>query len=288
MSSPHHAHAARAPRRRRIRLGAVVGCAAVGCALLASTLAAPSQPAAAGVTSHSTTITSTCSTKMGPSGALPATKLSGYTLAYCTQFTGTKLPKGWSKFAGVPGGDPTGLFVRSHVKVKDGELRLLTYRDVHKHDIWATGGSCLCALGETYGAFFVRSRVTGPGVNEIDLLWPVAKVWPPEIDFNESGASTAGTGWTVHYDANNQFVQAVTTVNLTKWHTWGVIWTPTSISFTLDGQPWGTVTNSAAIPNQAMTLDISQQTWCGQNNMCPTSPQTMDVDWVEIFTPDKS
>jgi beta-glucanase (GH16 family) len=130
----------------------------------------------------------------------------------------------------------------------------------------------------------VRSRVTGAGPTQVELLWPVANVWPPEIDFNETGGTTSSTSATVHFTNATDQDQRSQNIDLTQWHTWGVIWTPTSITYTVDGSVWGSVTTASEIPNQAMTLDLSQQTWCGSGWACPTVPQSMQIDWVAEYT----
>jgi hypothetical protein len=50
---------------------------------------------------------------------------------------------------------------------------------------------------------------------------------------------------------------------------------------------WGTVNTAAAIPNQAMTLDIDQESWCGRGWDCPTGPDSMLVDWAAEYAPVK-
>jgi hypothetical protein len=207
--------------------------------------------------------------------------LRGYGRIYCTDFSGGRLPAGWGKFNGVPGGDPAGLFLRSHVDVSAGILSLLTMRDGEGR--WATGGVCQCGLRHTYGAYYVRSRVTGGGDDEVQLLWPASHQWPPEVDFNETGQRTSATAWYVHYRADNHQIAHVLHINLLRWHTWGVVWTPRSLSFTVDGHRWGIVRSWSAIPHTAMTLDLSQQTWCGLAPECPTRPLAMQIDWVAIF-----
>jgi hypothetical protein len=221
-----------------------------------------------------------------PSGLSPlaAGAAPRYTLTYCNDFTGTSLPKGWDKFSGVPRGDPSGYFEPSHVIVRNGIVQLQTYRDPSRHHAWATGGICHCGAPHTYGAFFVRSKATGAGPDDVELLWPVAHVWPPEIDFNESTAYPLRTAWTVHYAPGNQTVWHAAWVNLWQWHTWGVYWTPKSLTFTVDGVVWGHVTSSHAIPRGAMTLDIQSQTYCGIAPECPTAPASFEIDWVEEFT----
>ena len=147
---------------------------------------------------------------------------------------------------------------------------------------------CQCKKALLYGAFFVRSRVTGPGPDEAELLWPIAPTWPPEVDLNESAYATNATSWTVHYGSGNAFVQGTHSFNLERWHTFGVIWTPRSLTFTMDGRLWGRITNYNEIPHQPMTLDIDQQTRCNVPASwaaCPKHPATLQVDWVAEYSP---
>ena len=218
-----------------------------------------------------------------PSGMSPptATALSGYRLSYVTDFVGRALPKGWGKFNGVPNGDDQNRWAPSHVTVGSGMMRLITSRGATGS--WVAGGVSQFGVGHTYGAYFVRSRVTGPGPDQNEMLWPVAHVWPPEVDFNETGYSTTSTSWTVHYGHGNAFMQETGTFAMTRWHTWGVIWTPTSLTFTMDGHSWGRITNTRVIPHIKMSLDIQQQVWCQPNYACPTRASALEIDWVAEY-----
>jgi hypothetical protein len=173
--------------------------------------------------------------------------------------------------------------------VGSGILSLNTFHDPAYGNEWVTGGVCDCGVAPTYGAFFVRSRITGAGPTNVELLWPQSNIWPPEIDFNETYGSSTGTSATVHWGASNtQHHSGLNTVDMTKWHTWGVIWTPTSITYTIDGNVWDAVSSSSAqIPNVPMHLALQQQTWCGASPAwaCPTAPQAMQVDWVTQYSP---
>ena len=222
-----------------------------------------------------------------PSGESPPimSALPGYTLHYINDFIGTKLPAGWDTFTGIPGGDPGGQFASSHVTVSDGMLQLNTWRDPRFHHHWVTGGLCQCGLARVYGAYFVRSRVTGAGPNEVELLWPVTNRWPPEIDFSETLGKLTFTSATLHYGASNVMVHRTLNVDMTKWHTWGVIWSPTNVSYLIDGQVWGEVKQSAQIPRVPMTLDMEQRTRCTINRQCPNAPVTMQIDWVAEYVP---
>lgn len=222
-----------------------------------------------------------------PSGVAPplATALKGYAQSYVTDFTGSTLPSGWSKFNGVPGGDPGTRFTPSQVAVGNGELQLNAAHPSSAHE-WVTGGTCQCALSQTYGAYFVRSRLTGPGPTVVELLWPAGgHPWPPEVDFNETSGGTSSTMATVHYGADNQVDHRLTRIDMTQWHTWGVIWSPTAITYLVDGHVWGVVAASGEIPQAPMTLDIQQQTWCSTGSACPTNSQSTLVDWATEYKP---
>lgn len=230
-----------------------------------------------------------------PSGVLDATEPSGQAppgpnsfpgnlQSYVTDFSGTSLPLGWHVFTGSPAGDPSAQWGEGHVVVGGGLLQLNAFQDPLYHNSWVTGGLCQCGVARTYGSYFVRSRLTGPGPTLVELLWPRAG-WPPEIDFNETYGTTGGSMATDHYTVSNFQIHRTVHIDMTQWHTWGVIWTPTIITYTVDGSVWGTVVDTAAIPNQAMTLDLQQQTWCGQGWACPSIRQSTLIDWVAEYTP---
>ena len=221
-----------------------------------------------------------------PSGMAPpsATALAGYSQTYVNDFTGTTLPTGWDVFTGVPGADPGGHFGISHVVVSGGVLQLNTYRNPAWHNGWVTGGLCQCGLAQTYGAYFVRSRVTASGPNEAELLWPAGKVWPPEIDFNETGGSINSTSTSVHFGSANNIVRSLINIDMTQWHTWGVIWTPSYILYTVDGIVWGSFRVASEISRVKMTLDFEQRQICAEHRQCPTVPTSMLIDWVAEYS----
>lgn len=211
--------------------------------------------------------------------------LAHFHQVYVTRFPGPSLPSGWYLFTGSQAGSPGGHFGARHVTLHDGILELRTYRDPAFKNAWVTGGVCQCGQPRTYGAFFVRSRVTGAGPNEVELLWPANNRWPPEIDFNETGGRVSATSSTVHWGPINQIEQRFVTVNMTRWHTWGVIWTKGEIVYTVDGQVWGTIASPEEIAHVPMTLDFEQRTLCAVHRQCPTHPVAMDVAWVAEYAP---
>lgn len=221
-----------------------------------------------------------------PSSMAPpsAGAMSGYTQSYVNDFPGSSLPGGWGVFTGSPGSDPGAQWGAAHVTVGGGMLNLNTWKDPAYNNAWVTGGVCQCGVSHTYGAYFIRSRVTGPGPTQVELLWPTGS-WPPEIDFNESGGTTDQTSATLHFGSTNGQDQRRLRLDLTQWHTWGVIWSPTSVTYTVDGREWGSVHVASEISDVPMTLDLTQQTWCSSSYACPSAPQSMQIDWVAEYTP---
>ena len=220
-----------------------------------------------------------------PSGMAPpsANSLPGFRLTYVNNFNVSGLPTGWIAFSGHPGGLPTASFSVRHVTVSGGLLQLKTYRDHAFNNKWTMGGLCQCGRSSLYGAFFARSRITGPGANNVELLWPDNNSWPPEIDFNENMNHVALTTSSTHWSASNKTDFATLRINMLEWHTWGVVWTPARIVFIVDGQPWHEFAIAKDIPHLPMVLDFEQRAVCPSRWECPTSPSALLIDWVAEY-----
>jgi outer membrane protein OmpA-like peptidoglycan-associated protein len=272
--------------RKRIFSGSVLVMSAM---LAAIALPAGSIPAAHDAVAATIPVGTVDSSE--PSGQSPPgpDSMSGYRETYVTDFNGSSLPAGWDVYTGKPGGDPGAQWGARHVVVSGGILQLNTWKDPAYGGEWVAGGLCHCGVANTYGAYFVRSRMTGPGPTQVELLWPTTG-WPPEIDFDETFGGDTYSMATLHWSSSNAQAHNSVDADMEQWHTWGVIWTPTSVTYTLDGKVWGQVNNAAEVPHQPMTLDIQQQTWCdvAQNpnspSSCPTTPQSTQVDWVAQYT----
>lgn len=217
-----------------------------------------------------------------PSGEAPPLNgsMGGFTESYINDFNINIIPPDWNVFTGVPSGDPGAQFGRAHTVISQGMLDLNTWRDPRYDNKWVTGGICQCGRSQLYGAYLVRSRITGSGPNEVELLWPTTNKWPPEIDFNETGGGMQLTSATVHFGANDSIQQSHLRINLSQWHTWGVIWNKSTITYTVDGRAWGRTTNPSESPHVPMTLDLEQRTSCSVHAQCPKAPVSMQVDWV--------
>ena len=227
---------------------------------------------------------------------MPSQAPSGYYTVVAQDFTGTTVPSGWHPYSGQPGTDTGGWWNPSHVTVGDGLLTLRTYQDpAHagpNRSTWVEGGIDLWPTGVLRnGEYLVRSRVTSTvGVTQVMILWPNHQNRHEEIDFNESDGTNESTA-TFHWGngARRRELQATARgVNLTQWHTWGVIVTPRMITYTLDGTPWATMRQHAHVNYD---LALQQQVWpCGTHDeACPSAatPHEVDmqIDWAVVYAP---
>jgi glycosyl hydrolase family 16 len=225
-----------------------------------------------------------------PSGLMPTGNIPGWHLTYSQDFSGTDLPSGWGAYSGQPGGDPNGNWDPGNVSVSNGELHLMA-------DASSTGGVGFSGNPQTYGMYLVRMKgdyEPDLEISNIALLWPAdGSSWPPEIDFYEDGGGSRG-GYTASLhpgpDGNDCCVirNNISSTGA-QWHTYGVIWTPTSITYTIDGRQWGGVQESqvsspGSWPDIPMNLDLQSQ------NLGTDQPdgsiETMTVAWVVEYAPD--
>jgi len=215
-----------------------------------------------------------------PPGSMP-----GWQLVYSQNFDGSALPPGWEAYEGHPHNDPYSTWDPANDVVSGSELHLLATPS------GGAGGVGYRGTPQTYGMFLVRMKgdyEPGLQMSDIALLWPDSSVWPPEIDFFEDHGGTRSSYLaTVHPGPdgdNSHQVHVQVNNNATQWHTYGVEWTPTSITFTIDGHPAGSVVSSTGLPawpDIPMNLDLQSQ------NLGPAQPshsiETMTVDWVAEY-----
>lgn len=217
---------------------------------------------------------------------------SPWKLVFRDDFNGTVLDAArWGAYQGTA--RTGGTWLRSHAQVRGGQLTLRGYQDPAAGGQWVAGGiGNRRGLVQTYGKYRVRMRVDNAyGLSYAVLLYPQSNQSPPEVDFAEGfGRSQQRTKATVHSGTPTARVRTglTKTVDMTKWHTVGVEWSPRKLVFTIDNVGWFTVTGSK-VPSVPMVLDIQSQIHgCDQLVWaCPRAggPSRMNlyVDWVEAY-----
>lgn len=160
--------------------------------------------------------------------------------------------------------------------------------------VTATGpkgsGLCLCKASvkptTPYGRYEIRARASANTDHGFAmLLWPNAENWPAggEIDIAEYNAARSKLWTTVHYSTTNKRYISGTLGDYTQWHTYGVEWTASDITYYVDGVVLMTVTDPAAIPRQAMHLALQAGTNEGVKSPSNTSA-TLDVAWINEYS----
>jgi hypothetical protein len=270
--------------------------------------AAPSgTPTATPTASPSGTPTATPTGGQGgsdPSGQNPATSLSGYTLKYVQEFSGSSVPANWGTYTGVPGGETS--------SEADWEPGMCTFSGGEAHFMASGIDSCgmhYQSNPQEYGAWFARLQgnvePAGQLFTDIFLLWPANNQWPPEIDvYEDEGvrSRTIATLWNTPGDAcgsspSEGCLYSYTQTNGgsngvanngTEWHTYGVEWTPSGVSWLIDGKvvftaPASAVKSPAQQPALTMEMALQSENLQGSPG-ASTTEDTMNVDWVEQFS----
>jgi hypothetical protein len=225
----------------------------------------------------------------GGDGSSPPGSVAGWKLTYSTDFPGSSLPSGWGAYSGEPGGDPDGNWDPSNVSVSGNALHLTATSS-------SQGGVQFYGNPQTYGMYLVRMKgddEPGLAINNLALLWPAQQgVWPPEVDFFEdTGGSRQSFNASLHAGPDGNYSCCVVhspdeDSNGTKWHTYGVQWTPDTMTYTIDGRVWGSVSRSsvgspAQWPSIPMNLSLQSQ---NQISAQPSGTiETMTVAWVAEY-----
>ena len=149
-------------------------------------------------------------------------------------------------------------------------------------------GSGLCS------AFWMRGNASNPNnpncfpqCGEIDIMENISP-FPARV-FATLHGPVAGSAIFQQWE---QFVTSATPV-VSSFHTYGVIWNPRRIVWTLDGVPYAAAT-PASLPRSArwvfeghpfhLLLDVAVGGWPGSPSSSGGFPATMTVDWVRIYT----
>jgi hypothetical protein len=150
------------------------------------------------------------------------------------------------------------------------------------------GGALNFRQGQTYGAFSVTTSISDGVTKCLAALWPDGPEWPPEVDFQELFAAWPQRTWnqqTVHYGPNGVNHQIVKRVagHYDQLQTITVEWTPSAITYLLNGQVTGQVTGDGVVPQVPMHLVLASNEQISDPRVTPTNPTTYRVAQVAIY-----
>jgi beta-glucanase (GH16 family) len=146
-------------------------------------------------------------------------------------------------------------------------------------------------FSQTYGYFEIRAQMSGtPGTNSAFWLLPQSGAWPPEIDVAEvlgrDPKTVVITNHTASGDARSQTARSGADLSQ-GFHTYGVMWTPTTMTFFLDGDVKYT-TPTQVDEHQPMyilaTLGVGGS-WAG-NPSATNFSADMRIDYIRAYSND--
>jgi len=152
--------------------------------------------------------------------------------------------------------------------------------------IFVPAGSGLCSAFWMIGDDPGHQSTCFPGCGEIDVLEAISP--HPGWAFGTIHGPIAGSS------VNQQLLQWVASVNplAGAWHTYGLIWKPNLLVWTLDGLPY-----ASAMPKELprgaswvfnsrpfhILFDLAVGGWPGAPSAGAPFPVTMAVDWVRVY-----
>lgn len=248
-----------------------------------STTVAPTTTTAPPTTTTAKPVTTTTKAPVsGQNGGSTGGSTSGsvdtskWRLAVQDDFNGSSINSElWGLYEGK-GNEGVGERKRSAVTVSGGSAHI-------NGRGWVGGGMALKEQ-QTYGKYEIRSRMdNGAGYNKAELLWPSSERWPRDVEIDISeifDGSYDQFGSFVHYGIDHKRLHKTTKdVNTSQWHTYGVEWEPSKVTYFFDGKPIWTVTEPAAIPHTkhflGIQLDVSRS-----SHKVNTS---LHVDYVKVW-----
>ena len=237
---------------------------------------------------------------LAPSGqAVPGGDLPGWKQIFADDFT-TDVPLGSfpSAVAGRWGGYPHPAKDTSHngtywpekvVSVHDSVMDLYLHTEGGIHAVSAPQPRLFpglsAARGQLYGRYAVRFRSDPlPGYKIAWMLWPDSGVWPRdgEIDFPEANLDSTMCAYMHRLGGGGGSDQDAycTASTYTQWHTAVIEWTPSSLTFVLDGAVIGRSTSR--IPNTPMHWVLQTETSL-TTAPSDTAAGHVQIDWVAVY-----
>ena len=227
------------------------------------------------------------------STAMPVGDLPGWKQIFSDDFS-TPVARGgfpgpyaakWLSYTGFPDSSHKGWYDQSIISAQDGVLDLF----LHTKNGVALGAAPVPLVngawgGQSYGRFSVRMKSDAlPGYGIGFLLWPDSEVWSDgEIDFPEGGLDTVPHAY--NHCLDNPAVNCLVVNGSTKysdWHTYTIDWTPSKLSFLIDGAEIGSTTSN--IPSKPLH-------WVMQVATTGVTPDPaiaghLLIDWATIYRP---
>ncbi|NUR02473.1 MAG: glycoside hydrolase family 16 protein [Streptomyces sp.] len=166
----------------------------------------------------------------------------------------------------------------------DGQMHIKMYRPKAGGDVHSATVVPKRAMGLKYGRYIIRERVShvGRGFKSAQLLWPVDNNAGgcSEIDFPENSHDVPPSAY--DHPANCGQQDAFDSgASWGSWHTYSTSWTPSSVTFAVDGRTIGVSRRS---PSVAMDWDVQNESSLDGEQAAPGATDQIDITYVEVDT----
>ena len=199
-----------------------------------------------------------------------------------------------------PGRDHPDLVALKPFRVNNGKLHIRatpipeTLRGAAQNHAYASGILTTAkSFSMTYGYLEFRARVpSGRGLWPALWLLPVDQSWPPEIDVIEVLGDRTDRLWLTVFSRGwwgaKKTANAVETVDLSRnFHTFGMKWTETDITWFLDGREIARIPTPSDMHKPMyiiMNLAVGGS-WAQAPDQGTRFPAEFEIDYVRAYTP---
>jgi beta-glucanase (GH16 family) len=239
----------------------------------------------------------------GSSTASTSGSGSAWVLAWEDNFKGTGPPPGWTFDIGGYGFGDKQLEWNSDDNAQmsqQGGLTITATKGGGGHDCWYglceyEGAKIQTSFSQTYGRFDARIKLpAGKGLWPAFWMIPAADATTPkvpgEIDIMETPnlSPYLVKGYAHDSDVFDYGAEKVLNFPVSiQFHTFGIDWTSSGITWTLDGKPYGHIKSYPNWPFDKpfiMLLDLEVGgSWPGPPNASTVFPARMQVSWVRVY-----
>jgi beta-glucanase (GH16 family) len=223
----------------------------------------------------------------------------GWQLIWKDDFSGRWLnPNRWNvEFFNAEKNNELQYYIPENVIVEDGLLKLISKKESYGGKDFTSGAvQTKDKFSFKYGKVEMKAKLPG-GQGIFPAFWMMPNfdnTWLPEIDIMEMLGHKPGEIWmVVHWlddegKLKNDFSKYVGEDYTKDFHTYGVEWTPDSITYFIDGIE--RFRTEKFVPNMEMYLYINTAIggdWPGSPDHTTLFPQSFEVDYVKVYQQSK-
>lgn len=181
----------------------------------------------------------------------------------------------------------------NNVKVEDGVLKLISKKEQFKGKDYTSGAvHTQGKFNFLYGKAEMRTKVPA-GQGMFPAFWMMTdkeNTWLPEIDILEMLGHQPDQVWMVsHWLGEDGKLKSVSDTfkgpDFSKdFHTFGIEWTPASITWFIDGMERFTISRN--IPSEEMYLYLNTAVggnWPGAPDQTTVFPVSFEIDYVRVY-----